>query len=360
MKILFVITGLGMGGAEHVVANLADGLVNRGHEVKVAYLTGEALVLPNNKSIEVVAIGMKGKADFVSAYFKLRKLVKDFAPDVVHSHMVHANLMSRLLRLKIKIPKLVCTAHSTNEGGRLRMLSYRITDKLADVSTNVSQKAVDEFITKGAVKQGRMLAIPNGIDVNTFFYSSNTRDAIRNELNITDKKIILAVGRLDIQKDYPNLLQAIYLLSQQRDDFKVFIVGDGPLKSKLSLLVKTLKIDSFVEFLGIRRDVPALMSATDLFVLSSVWEGFGLVVAEAMACERVVVATDCGGVSEVVGSNGFLLEPQNSPLLADSLNNALNLNELEQSEIGVAARQRVVDFYSLDANIDAYLELYSS
>ena len=360
MKILFVITGLGMGGAEHVVANLADELVKSGHEVKIAYLIGEALVLPKNKSIEVVAIGMRGKADFLSAYFKLRKLAKEFRPDVVHSHMVHANLISRLLRLTVKIPKLVCTAHNTNEGGRLRMLSYRITDKLADISTNVSQEAVDKFIAKGAVKQGRMIAIPNGIDVNTFSYSSHARNIIRNELNITDKKIILAVGRLDIQKDYPNLLQAIYLLAQQRDDFKLFIVGDGPLKSELSLLVKTLKIDSFVEFLGIRKDVSALMSATDFFVLSSAWEGFGLVVAEAMACERVVVATDCGGVSEVVGSNGFLLEPQNSPLLADSLNNALNLSELEQSEIGVAARQRIVDCYSLDANVDAYLELYIS
>lgn len=359
MKVLFVITGLGMGGAQHVVANLADELVKLGHEAKIAYLTGEGVVLPKSKSIEVVAIGMQGKIGFLSAYFKLRKLVQEFSPDVVHSHMVHANLTSRLLRLTVKIPKLVCTAHNNNEGGRHRMLAYRITDKLADISTNVSQDAVNNFIAKGAVKQGRMLAIPNGIDVNTFFYSSNTRDAIRNELNITDKKIILAIGSLDVQKDYPNLLQAIYLLAQQRDDFKVFIVGDGPLKSELSLLVKTLKIDSFVEFLGIRRDVPALMSAADLFVLSSAWEGFGLVVAEAMACERVVVATDCGGVSEVVGSNGFLLEPQNSPLLADSLNNALNLNELEQSEIGVAARQRVVDYYSLDTNVDAYLELYS-
>jgi hypothetical protein len=84
---------------------------------------GEALVLPKNKSIEVVPIGMESKAGFVSAYFKLRKLVKDFTPDVVHSHMVRANLISRLLRLTVKIPKLVCIAHDTNEGGRLRMLS---------------------------------------------------------------------------------------------------------------------------------------------------------------------------------------------------------------------------------------------
>lgn len=360
MKILLVITGLAMGGAEHVVVNLADALVARGHQVKIAYLTGEALVLPKNKSIEVVAIGMQGKAGFLSAYFKLRKLVKEFRPDVVHSHMVHANLISRLLRLTVKIPKLICTAHNTNEGGKLRMLAYRMTDKLASISTNVSQEAVDEFIAKRAVKQGRMLAIPNGIDVNMFSYDSHARDVIRNELGINNKKMILAVGRLSTQKDYPNLLQAIQLLAQQRDDFKVFIVGDGPLKAELNLLVKTLNIGDFVEFLGIRRDVPALMSAADLFILPSAWEGFGLVVAEAMACERVVVATDCGGVKEVVGSNGFLVQPKKSTLLADSLNNALSLSEIERSEIGAAARQRVVSRFSLNANVDSFLKLYTS
>lgn len=348
-----------MGGAEHVVVNLADTLVARGHQVKIAYLAGEALVLPKDKSIEVIAIGMKGKAGFLSAYFKLRALVKAFQPDVVHSHMVHANLISRLLRLTVKIPKLVCTAHNTNEGGQLRMLAYRITDKLADISTNVSQEAVNEFVAKGAVKPGRMLAIANGIDVNTFYYNSHARDTIRNELGISDKKMLLAVGRLDVQKDYPNLLHAIERLAQQRDDFKVFIVGDGALRSELSALVKTMNIEGMVEFLGIRRDVPALMSATDLFVLPSAWEGFGLVVAEAMACERVVVATDCGGVKEVVGDDGFTVPAGNSGALANMINTVLGMDPVDLTQLGVNARERIVQEYSLSKSTDSYLNIYN-
>ncbi|MBZ0333209.1 glycosyltransferase [Marinobacter sp. AL4B] len=359
MKILLTITGLSMGGAEHVVVNLADALSARGHQIKIAYLTGEALVLPKNTSIDVIAIGMKGKAGALSAYFKLRKLVKEFKPDVVHSHMVHANLLSRLLRLTVKIPKLVCTAHNTNEGGQLRMLAYRITDKLADISTNVSQEAVDIFIAKGAAKPGRMLALPNGIDVNIFTFNPDARAALRAELGMTGQKMILAVGRLDTQKDYPNLLKSVQLLAQQRDDFKVFIAGDGPLKSELNLQVKALQVEGFVEFLGIRRDVPALVSATDLFVLPSAWEGFGLVVAEAMACERVVVATDCGGVKEVVGSNGFLVKPRDSILLTESLKNALDLSEEAGSAIGRQARRRIIDKFSLDANLNQFLKLYA-
>lgn len=360
MRILFVITGLGMGGAEHVVVNLADTLVARGHHVKIAYLTGEALVLPRNADIEVISIGLKSTKDFFKAYIKLRALVKKIKPDVVHSHMIHANLISRLLRLTIRIPRLVCTSHSRNEGGKLRMQAYRLTDKLVDISTNVSQEAVDALIEKGAVKPGRMVSVVNGIDINHFYFDENKRSKKRHELGISNKEMILAVGRLHEAKDYHNLLNSISILKKERQDFIFFIVGDGPLKKELILLVKKLEINEFVKFLGVRRDIPALMSASDAFVLSSSWEGFGLVVAEAMACERVVVATDCGGVSEVVGSNGFLVEPKNSILLAEALNKALDLSDHERSNIGVAARQRIIDNFSLEANVDAYFKLYSA
>lgn len=359
MKILLVIAGLGMGGAEHVVVNLADELVKLGHTVKIAYLTGFVLVSPKSPEIEIISIGTIGIENFFKAYFNLRSIVKKFKPDVVHSHMYHSNILSRLLRLTISVPKVISTAHNTNEGGRFRMLAYRLTDSLADISTNVSEQAVSEFVIRGAVKTGRMIAIPNGIDTNKFYFSSSERDRTRKDLAVEEKNILLiSVGRLNKQKDYPNLLNAVSLLKELRQDFKVIIVGDGPLKSELYSLVKKLSLESYVEFLGIRSDIPSLMSAADIFVLPSAWEGFGLVVAEAMACERLVVATDCGGVSEVVGPNGLLVEPRNSIVLAQELNTALSMNKQTRLEIGSAARQRIINNYSLDVNVDAYLNLY--
>ncbi|WP_201593331.1 glycosyltransferase [Psychrobacter sp. Pi2-51] len=360
MKILFIITGLGMGGAEHVVVNLADALVARGHEVKIAYLTGEALVLPSNPDIEVVFLCMVNGKDAFRACIKVRALVKKMQPDVVHSHMFHSNLLARLLRLTINIPTLICTSHSKDEGGRLRMLAYLLTDKLADISTNVSQDAVDSLVAKGATTTNRMVSVPNGVDTNKFFFNNVVRILTRNELKIDNVNIILAVGRMHKAKDYPNLLNAIASLKVMRQDFKVLIVGDGPLKEEVTSLAERLGITDVISFLGIRRDIPALMSASDVFTLSSAWEGFGLVVAEAMACERVVVATNCGGVNEVIGSKGFLVEPKNSELLAVELNKALNLNIAERFELGIAARKRIIDNYSLEANVEAYLELYNS
>lgn len=205
MKVLIVITGLGMGGAEHVVSNLADELVKLGHTVKIAYLNGKVMVSPKSLDIELISIGMNGSKDFVKAYFKLRSLVKNFRPDVLHSHMFHSNVISRLLRLTISVPKIVSSSHNTNEGGRLRMLVYRSTDKLADISTNVSQEAVDTMIQKGAVKSGRMISVVNGIDINQFYLDKGARIAKREELGISNKKMLLAVGRLAEQKDYHNL-----------------------------------------------------------------------------------------------------------------------------------------------------------
>lgn len=360
LKVLIVITGLGMGGAEHVVVNLADELTKLGHVVKIAYLTGNVVVSPKNPDVELIPIGMNNVKDSFNAYIKLRTIVKNFEPDVVHSHMFHSNIISRLLRLTVSIPRVISSSHNTNEGGRIRMSAYRLTDKLVNISTNVSQEAVDTFINKGVIKSGRMVSVANGIDTNYFYFNKNIRKTKRIELDIIDKKMILAVGRLTKQKDYHNLLNAVSLLIEQRNDFKLLIAGDGALKKELMLLAERLEIVEFVEFLGIRRDIPALMSASDIFVLSSAWEGFGLVVAEAMATERVIVATDCGGVSEVVGLEGFLVEPNDSLLLSKSLNEALDLSHKECSIIGTAARERIIDNYSLSANVEAYLKLYDS
>lgn len=360
MKVLLVITGLGMGGAEHVVANLADELVNRDHEVKVAYMTGPKLVLPKSKKIEVVSLEMNSYTDTLSSYLQLRKLINSFNPDVVHSHMFHANIFTRLLRISVNIPKLISTAHNTNEGGKTRMLAYRITDKLTDISTNVSSEAVSEFIRKGAVKTGRMVNVTNGIDIRKFSFDRNARGNIRAELSVNNEKVLLAVGRLDTQKDYPNLINAVHFLSKNRKDFKLFIAGDGPLKDDLKQRIDELNLTDVIQFLGIRRDTPSLMSAADVFVLSSAWEGFGLVVAEAMACERLVVATDCGGVKEVIGETNFLVPPKNFQALANALERALELSVNERLELGIKARQRVIQHYSLGGAIKKWLYLYSA
>lgn len=359
MRILFIITGLGVGGAEKVVTSLADELSNQGHKLVIAYLKGEALVTPNNKNIQLVNLNLDTPKNLISSSIKLRKLIIDFKPDVVHSHLVHANILSRLIRIITPIPKLISSAHNINEGSYSRIMAYRMTDKLADISTNVSQEAVNAFVDQRAVMQGRMINLHNSVSTEEFTFSNPTRTRLRDELKVdSNTQLLLAVGRLNEEKDYPNLLTAFSYLLESTIDICLAIVGDGPLKSELRHLSKLLGIDNKVLFLGIRRDIPALMSASDIFVLSSAREGFGLVVAEAMSCKRVVVATDCGGVREVVGNNGFLVPPKNSLALAESIKTALNLTYNEKIKLGDEARKRIIDNYSLASATMKWLSLY--
>ena len=361
MKILMVITSLGVGGAEKVVTTLADQLVNMGHEVNIAYLTGEALVVPKNKSVRVINLEVKSFRSLTGGYLKLRKLIDDFKPDVVHSHLVHANILCRTMRLSTNIPRLISSAHNTDEEGWTRFLAYRLTDRITDISTNVSDEAVEAFIQKKAVRRGRMLTLHNGISTTDFVFSEQARSYIRSELGVTEgQQLILAVGRLNEQKDYPNLLSAISHISPKSRNIKLAIVGDGPPLSELKEYANSLGLNNKVNFLGLRTDIPSLMSAADVFTLSSAWEGFGLVVAEAMACNRVVVATDCGGVKEVVGDAGFLVPPKDSRKLAATLELALNLSDDERLKIGAKARQRVIKHYSLPAAVQKWMHLYSA
>jgi len=362
MRILYVITALVIGGAERQVLDLAEQMAARGHLILIAYLTGLPEMLPKNPDIKVIHINVsKNPFIFAAGYFKLHRLIREFNPDIVHSHMVHANVLARLMRLTIRIPKLICTAHNSNEGGRLRMIAYRLTDPLADVFSNVSQEAVEVFEARGAAPHGRMVAIYNGIDIQRFSQNTLQRAAYRHLFSAGSQKIIIAIGRLTEQKDYPNLLNAFYKISNKTNNVKLWIVGDGPLRESLERMSRDLGLSERIIFLGIRQDfeIPNLICAADVFVLSSAWEGFGLVVAEAMAAEKIVVVTDSGGVKEVVGECGFLVPPKNSEALAKALEKALNMSSEQAKALGEKARQRIAENFSIQYAVDIWLKIYS-
>ena len=360
MKVLLIATSLSMGGAEKVVADLADALVSSGCEVLLMYMKEPLQVRPREPKVGVVCLGMHSAMDFPSAYLRFRRMVREFKPDIVHSHMFHATMLARLTRLSMSVPCMISTMHTAYDGGRLRAVAYRLTDRLTDISTNVSCEAVDTLVASGAVRRDRMIAICNGIAIDEFQASPEARASLRDKFAIDpDCKLFLAVGRLGWSKDYPNMFHA---LARLRDDvrFKLLIAGDGHLRPDLEKLVGKLGLSPYVKFLGIRSDIAALMSAADVFVLSSSGEGFALVVAEAMACECVVVATDSGGVREVLGDTGFLVPSRNPAALAAALRTASSLCHEDAAAMGRAARCRVVDMYSFDRAIEKWRGLYGS
>jgi glycosyltransferase involved in cell wall biosynthesis len=354
LKILYVITGLGVGGAEKVVVDLADQMLKRGHQVKIAYLKGEPIVRPQNNEIELIYLDFENLKCFSSAYQKYKKILERFQPDVVHAHMVHANIFTRISRAFIAVPKLICTAHNSNEGGQLRMLAYKFTNHLSDLNTNVSDEASKSLIAKGAFNSNNLTTVYNGIDLHKFNKKDSSLKLNNNVINF------ICVGRFNEQKDYPNLFRAIVLLKDKVPNlkFKFSIVGDGELRSELEQLIKDLDINNCVQLLGKRSDIPDLLNAADFFVLPSKHEGLPTVVIEAMACHTFVIATDCGGSAEIMGNTGILVPSQNSEALAQALKEAVERTPLEIQENNFKARQRVEELFSLEKSVQNWLKLY--
>ena len=355
MKLLYVITGLGLGGAEKVVIGLADEMNALGHNVKIAYLTGEVQLKPNSSNIEVVNLHLNSAKNFLLASMKYRNLLKSFCPDIVHAHMVHANIFTRINRVGAYVPKLICTAHNSNEGGKARMLAYRLTNRLSDINTNVSQEATDSLISKGAFRKSNVMTVHNGIDLSKFEKVSSRQALDQNVINL------ISVGRFNDQKDYPNLINAFAELKKNiTTSIRLTIVGDGELRPQIEAMIKQLDLDNDIVLLGRRSDIPELLSQADIFVLASKHEGLPTVVIEAMACECYVVATDCGGSAEIVGDTGQLVPIQDSQALADALQNAIALSVEDRTQNNEKARARVEQLFSLETSVQKWLALYEA
>lgn len=354
-----MITGLGMGGAENQVVNIADKFAEKGIDVTIAYMLEPVIVKPKNENVKLVWLGgTKSAFGVFTALKNLVQLIRGIKPNVVHSHMFHANILTRLARMSAPVSRLVSTAHSTNEGGKLRMLAYRLTNCLSDVFTNVSIDAVRAFEQKKAVAKGEMLLVGNGIDAAYFKFSPDARMNIRNELGFSEKNVFIAIGRFHEAKDYPNLIDAFVKVVSRSEDCHLLIVGDGELRSVIERQITQLSLQEYITLLGVRKDIPDLLSASDVFVLSSAWEGSSLVAAEAMACERIVIVTDSGGVANIIDRYGYVVPPREPDMLAQRMKSALALSETEAAELGRKARQRIWEHYSLDAAVQKWLDIY--
>lgn len=364
MRILYLITGLSLGGAEKVVADLVDQMHLRGHDVKIAYLKGEAIVKPQSPQIELICLELNKVTQLGRALKKFKTIVEQFKPDVVHAHMVHANIFARFARKYIFFPRLICSAHSNNEGGRFRMLAYKYTHRLADVTTNVSKNASHNFEKLGAVPIGEITTVYNGIDLKKF-EKFNSIISLKQDLSIdVQTPIFLAVGRFHDAKDYPNLIRSfLYLKSSNifiEKKPKLLIAGDGEGRLEIEQLILELKLESDVILLGRRDDIAALLNIANFFVLSSKYEGLPTVVIEAMACETYVIATDCGGSAEIMGDTGTLIPIKDSHSLSDAMIQVLSLDNESIISNNKKARQRVENLFSLTSSVNHWIEIYEA
>lgn len=361
-KLLFVITGLALGGAETQLVRCAERLRARGHDVQVVTLLRPRAYVEEltQAGIPVHRLGVRTKLPDPRPVVRLVRLLRAWRPHIVHSYMVHANLLSRLARPLARVPVLVCSARSLNEGGRFRELLYQLTDPLCDLTTQVSQAGVERYVRVGAVPRHKIRYVPNGVDTDVFKPSAEARRRLRLEVDIKGEFVWLAVGRLDVPKDYPTMIAAFAQVAGKHPDARLLIAGDGPLRFDLEAAVSRMDLGDRVQLLGNRRDVPDLMSAADGYAMSSAWEGMANVLLEASATGLPVVATDVGGNPEVVldGVTGYLVPPKDPEALARAMLRIMDLSAEQRSAMSSAARNRIVAEFSLDHVVDLWEHLY--
>ena len=181
-------------------------------------------------------------------------------------------------------------------------------------------------------------------------------------MGVEKEFVWLAAGRIVPAKDYPNLLRAFRQLVQLRPDARLWIAGDaaGADASAVRALATDLGLDDAVSWLGLRRNLPALLDAADGFVQASAWEGMPLAVGEAMAMEKPVAASSAGGVSELVGDAGVLVPSRNSDALAAAMLEIMQWTPESRRALGNAARQRIVQNFGMDAIADKWEALYGT
>jgi|Deesub1362B_J571_1020462.scaffolds.fasta_scaffold01241_3 glycosyltransferase involved in cell wall biosynthesis len=362
-KILFLTTSLARGGAETLLACLATRLKARGWQVRVVSLTPPTAYAEELEvtGIPVISLGIRRKSPNPLPLLRLAHVIWSWRPHIVHSHMVHANLLARIVRPLAPIQVLICTAHSLDEGGRLREFLYRLTDPLCDLTTHVSQAGLERYVRVRVVQQSEKIRyIPNGVDTERFKPDPEARHVLRTELGVEDAFVWLAVGRFSPPKDYPNLFRAFARVVQEHPETRLWAAGEGPLRPAMEEFVQKLGVKNQVSFLGIRHDVPELMSAADAYVLSSAWEGMPMVLLEASATGLPIVATDVGGNREVVleGITGFLVPPKDSEALAQAMLRLMALPQEARRRMGEKARQYIKDNFSLERIVDRWEELY--
>lgn len=364
MRILLLSTSMGMGGADKQLLSAAQEMRLRGHVVLIVSLTplGPMGLEARTLGIPTESLDMRPSWPDPRGLLRLARLVREWKPDVLHSHMVHANLLARVLRLFVPVPALISTIHNIYEGGAIRMAAYRLTNNLVDVITIVSQAAADRFVEERIVPRRLLRVIPNGLDTERFRnVPPEARDSLRRSLGLESEYVWIAVGRFEDAKDYPNMLHAFARIHQRAPRTVLLLVGRGTYRDEIETLARTLAVPDAVRLLGVRSDVPELMRAADGYLMSSAWEGMPVVLLEAASAGLPIVATSVGGNHEVVcdGESGFLVPPRDAEALAGAMQRMMDLSAADRLAMGERGRGHVQKHYGLERLVDQWEAVYT-
>ncbi|MBN1966571.1 MAG: glycosyltransferase family 4 protein [Anaerolineae bacterium] len=368
MRVVHLIKMTRIAGAERHLLDLVGGLRARG--VDAHFLL---LVEPGNLMLDFVAeaaardvpcecVTIAHNAD-VTLYPRLWRRLRALRPDVAHTHLQHADLYGIPAARLAGVPVVITSRHNDNRFRRwfpirqLNWLLWRWVSAGIGISENMRRFA----ITVEGAPADRVHTIFYGLDPDVQPVEKATaRAAIRQEFGLgPDAPLLGMVCRLIEQKGVPYALEAFARLTERFPDAHLLLAGEGELQERLAAQARLMDGGERVHFLGWREDIPQVMAALDVFLMPSLWEGFGLVLLEAMAQGLPVVGSAVSAIPEIVveGETGLLCPPMDAVTLAACIARVLDDADLRQ-RLGAAGRARLEATFTVDRMVDATLALY--
>ena len=370
MRVLHIIAGLAQGGAEAVLYRLVSATAREINPVVIS-LTNEGVYAARLRECgaRVETLNMPRSRLTLKGTRALGHFITKTQPDVVQTWMYHADLVGGLVARWSGVRSVVWGIRHANLDADKNSFSTRVAARAcAILSSRVpaviaccSEQAARVHQARG-YHADKFTIIPNGYDLTHFRPDEGARIRIRREWKIApDQTLLGLVARWDPQKDHSNLLHALALLAQKGLDFRCALVGTNMDRENpmLSRLIGQFDLGAKIVLTGPRNDVPDVMNALDLHVLSSVGEAFPNTVAEAMACGTPCVVTDVGDAALIVGDTGWVAPPQNPNALAERIEQGLAALRREQREkLGQRCRTRIVENFSLEKMVEAYRAIW--
>ena len=362
--ILHIITGLNDGGAEAVLYRLCKHDTFADHRVISLMDAGKYGPMLQSQGVQVTCLNMPKGRLTVSGLWKLYRLIIKQKPDVVQTWMYHANLLGGLAAWLSGHRNIIWGIHhSTLEQSENSRSTIAVARSCAWLSRIVPKKIL--FCAKKAINthaaigycSKRMIFVPNGYDLAAFRPDNMSRASVRTELGLGSGPVVGFIARYDPLKDHDNLLHALRLLKYADRRPICLLVGTGMDHDNNTLAdtISNLGLSDQVRLLGRRDDVPRLMNALDLHVMSSVSEAFPNVLAEAMACGTPCVSTDVGDAAAIIGETGWIVPPREPQALANAIALALEAQEKpEWIERQASARIHIETRFSIDQMVIRY------
>lgn len=363
MKVCFLIRSLNIGGAERQLLVLLKNIDTKRIQPVVISFYSEGTLVSEFKKIGIPfrSLEKKGRWDVIPFFLRLIKTLKDENPDIVFSYLVAANLLAILTRPFVRQKGTIISIRHTylrkEDYDWLAAFLYWIEDRISRFSNLV---IINSFA--GAIKakqrgipESKIIVINNGIDTDKFIPDNSRRNHKRKELGYSVEDVVWGlIGRLDPVKDHPSFIRAAQVLNGKFPNAKFLIIGDGPKEysEQVNKLIYELHLEDSVRMLPADLDPVPLYNALDVCVSSSIGEGFSNVIAEAMSCEIPCVVTDVGDSARIVGETGKTVPPAKLDALTIAMNEMMCLGPKERRRLGVQARQRIVNQFSIEAMVE--------